>query len=84
VSEFTEVKIDLERVLDHVTLDNVSPAARRRLSKLNVPGAKDLVSKDPAVAAAAARRFARHYLRLPAEPIEQAPSSSGKSSSKAR
>jgi hypothetical protein len=83
VSEFTEVKIDLEQVVNHVTADNLSPAARRRLSKLNIPGARDLVSKDPAAAAAAARRIARHYLRLPAEPAEEA-APSGKASGTAR
>jgi hypothetical protein len=66
MSQFGEVKLDRDRILNAVTLKWVSRAARRRLAQ-RFPEAQGLDSDDPAIAEAAAKRVARRYLRMPDE-----------------
>jgi len=56
------VEIDIDRMLDNISFDNIDEEQKERIKKLNLPGSDRLFDEDPEVAKEAARRFASCFL----------------------
>ena len=58
------VEINIDHILENISLDNLDEKHKERIKKLNLPGSDKLFDEDPKVAKEAARRFASCFLGI--------------------